>query len=125
MKTHFPRQSSAADWEDSVDFEDAGNEPLWSAVPADLVVNMTVIPQKPHSDHEPSITTNSGDGNGYVTPGEDGVVFITIPASVMTDLAPDNYGVDRRFSVFINIELTVDDTHTAGLEGVLSVYKGA
>jgi hypothetical protein len=42
----------------------------------------------------------------------------------MDGLAPDKYGVDRRFIVFVNIELTDDGTHTHGLEGVLTVYKG-
>ena len=125
MRKIFPRQSSAADWEDSIELKDDDHTPLWTAVPADLVVNMTVIPEKPRSDLEASINTNSGDGNGYLTPDVNGVVFISVPASIMDDLAPDTYGVDRRFTVLVNYELTDDDTHTHGLEGVLSVYKGS
>ena len=124
MKKNFPRQSSAADWEAFIELKDDDHAPLWTTVPADLVVSMTVIPEKPSAAETPSIDTNSADGSGVLFPDVNGLVFISAPASTMAGLAPDKYGVDRRFLVLVNIELTDDGTHTHALEGVLTVYKG-
>jgi hypothetical protein len=124
MNKYLPRQSSAADWGATVELTDDDGAALWDAVPDDLIVTMTVVPERRSESGTPSITATSDDANGFVTADASGLVLIAVPADTMSELAPDHYGVDRRFLVFIKIEMTDDDSTTQGPTLILPVYKG-
>jgi hypothetical protein len=124
MNKYLPRQSSAADWGAVVELTDDDGAALWDDVPADLLVTMTVVLERRSESGAPSISATSDDANGFVTADTSGRVLIAVPADTMSELAPDHYGVDRRFLVFLKIEMTDDESTTQGPTLILPVYKG-
>jgi hypothetical protein len=124
MNKYLPRQSSAADWGAVVELTDDDGAALWDAVPDDLLVTMTVVPERRSESGSPSITATTDDASGFVMADTAGRIVIAVPADTMSELAPDHYGVDRRFLVFIKIEMTDDDSTTQGPTLILPVYKG-
>lgn len=134
ITVEFPEQSSAADWIESIQVlaEDDG-APVWSSVPGDLVVTMTVIPEgvssirdygaNPASATSAVIVATTTDGTGRLTAFPEGFVEISIDDSVMLTIGPDRFGVSKRYLVYFRIQ-------TGGytmqfLAGVLPVYLGA
>lgn len=130
----FPRQSSAADWDETIELTDEETgDVLWTTLPADLLLTLTVIPEKESTSSDyGSITTaqnavisaTSDDGSGIIAAVANGVVSIFVDEATMAELAPDKYGVDRRFLVFIKITHTDTDETTQGPVGILPVYRG-
>jgi len=127
-------QSSAGDWIESVQMlaEDNG-APCWTAVPGDLIVTMTVIPEgvslrrdygSPQSLANAAVlTATTIDASGKLTAFANGFLEISVAAAVMAGLAPDRHGVAKRHLVFFKVQ-------TGGytlqfMVGVLPVVLGA
>lgn len=127
----FERQSSAADWDTNIQLlANDDSAPMWTTVPVDLVLTMTVVPEtgEQQSDYgQPSsaaavITAVSTDATGRIEAAANGYVNIFVDDEDMHALAPDRYGVDKRYLVFIRIE--TGGSTLQGLVGLLPVYLG-
>ncbi|MFA7302097.1 MAG: hypothetical protein WC069_07335 [Candidatus Shapirobacteria bacterium] len=134
FSAEFDRQSSAADWDETVQLlaEDDGL-PMWTTVPGDLILTLTVIPEGicVSSDYGSVSTSTPGavitavstDLSGRVAADINGMMLIFIDDSDMVALAPDRYGIDKRYLVFIKAQFGVYTKQ--GLVGILPVYRGA
>ena len=121
----FDRQSSAADWEETIQLlDDEDNTPLWSTVPVDLVLTLTIIEDVGPKRSEPtaSITAVSTGATGRITAAVNGFVLLMVEAADLADLAPDANGVDKRYLVFVKAE--IEDIPQQVLVGVLPIYLG-
>ncbi len=111
----LPEQSSAGDWIESIQMlaEDDG-APCWAAIPGDLIVTMTVIPEGvsfrrdygslQYLANAAVLTAKTNDASGKLTAFANGFLEISVAASVMAGLGPDRHSVAKRYLVFFKIE---------------------
>jgi hypothetical protein len=117
---NFERQSNAADWTpDSIQLLGDDGNFLWSTVPVDIVVTLTIgYPQectRPASDYIKRFI--STDSPAYIEAFDNGIIAIEVPVTQMTGLERGQY------PVFIKIE-TSGNTDQA-LIGSLPIVQGA
>ena len=134
INTELPAQSSQADWIESIQLlaEDDG-APVWTTPPVDLVVTMTIIPEgvRLSRDYGDSafvanaavLTAVSTDATGRLTVFDNGFIEISVDDSAMAALAPDNFGIAKRYLVFLKIQ--TDGFTMQFMTGILPIYRGA
>jgi len=126
-------QSSAADWREIIQLlSEDDSQPIWTSIHVDLIVTMNVIPEgiSISSDYgnEVSIanaaviSVSSDDGSGKLTSLVNGAIEIIIDDSVMSALAPDTFGILKRYIVFIKIQTAGETMQT--MMAILPVYRG-
>jgi hypothetical protein len=121
----FERQSSVEDWEETIQlFDESDGSKLWTSVPSDLVLTLTVILDVGPQCAEPpaSITAVSTDGSDRIRAEVNGFVLIAIDQEDIAELAPERAGVDTRYLVYIKAE--TEGVPTQALVGVLPIYLG-
>jgi hypothetical protein len=133
---NFQEQSNAADWIESIQLlAEDNSQPVWATPPIDLVVTMNVIPEgvctsqdysnSPSVANAAVITASATPAlsDGKLTIFDDGFIEISIDDSLMLALGPDQYGIAKRYLVFLKIQ--TEGFTIQFVVGVLPVIKGA
>ena len=133
---NFPRQSNAADWIDGFQIiAKDDSRPVWITPPNDIVVTMSVIPDEECSSQDYSssqLDTNAAVITAIATPSvsdgklaiyDYGFIGISIDDSLMSALGPERYGIEKRYLVFIKIQVGIFTIQF--VVGILPVIKGA
>jgi hypothetical protein len=120
IRANLAEQSNAADWLESIELrsEDEG-APLWSTIPASLVVSLYVKDSFRNWQDTPStslLSASSNDGSGRILLFENGFVNIEFPASSLSALKPKVYDV--------LMKLEISGRTMQMLVGAIPIYSG-
>ena len=127
-------QSSAADWREIIQLlSEDDSQPIWTSIPVDLVITMHVIPEGVCTSRDYGseiavanaavISASTDDVSGQLTALVNGFIEIVVDDSVIGVLAPDRFGILKRYLVFIKIQ-TAGETMQL-ITAILPVYRGA